>query len=145
MTSMTKRFLSMIPYLWSVEGTVFENDPDDPGGATKYGVDQRSHPDVDIRNLTEEQAKEIYWKQYWLKNDCEKLRFPLGEVYFDACVNHGRGRADALLAESKDAASFLKARDDFYRSLAEKRPRSRKYLKGWLNRNNILRRHLGIK
>src|SRR6478735_11274468 len=42
------------------EGAAYENVPGDPGGPTKYGIDQRSHPDVNIRALTKEQAKAIY-------------------------------------------------------------------------------------
>ena len=141
---MTKRFLAMIPFLWEWEGTKYENDPDDPGGATKYGIDQRSHPDEDIRKLTEARAKEIYWREYWQENKCEKFPYPLGEAFFDVCVNCGRGRADKLLAVSRNTAEFLDARDDFYRRLAAARPKSAKYLKGWLNRNAALRRHLGV-
>jgi lysozyme family protein len=40
-------------------------DPDDPGGTTKYGISARAHPEVDVRNLTLEDAKEIYRKEYW--------------------------------------------------------------------------------
>ena len=135
----------MVPFLWKWEGTKFENDPDDPGGATKYGIDQRSHPKEDIKNLTEDRAKEIYYSEYWNSNRCEKMVYPLGEAFFDTCVNCGRGRADKLLQISRSAAGFLNARDDFYRRLADARPRSRKYLTGWLNRTAALRGHLGIK
>ena len=37
----------------------YVNDPKDPGGETNFGVAKRSHPDVDIKNLTKEVAKEI--------------------------------------------------------------------------------------
>ena len=37
----------------------YVNDPKDPGGETNFGIAKRSHPDVDIKNLTEEGAKEI--------------------------------------------------------------------------------------
>src|SRR6266700_2325053 len=45
----------------------YSNDPDDPGGETNYGIDKRSHPDVDIKNLTEAQAIDIYYTDYWQK------------------------------------------------------------------------------
>ena len=141
---MTKRFLAMMPWLIGVEGSKFENDPDDPGGATKFGIDQASHPDVDIRNLTQAQAMQIYWDSYWSRNHCDNMPYPLGEAFFDVCVNNGRSRADQLLAVSSDAASFLTARDAFYRRLAKFRPKSAKYLQGWLNRDASLRRHLGM-
>lgn len=135
----------MIPFLWEWEGVKFENDPDDPGGATKFGIDQRSHPKENIRNLTEDRAKEIYWQEYWQKTGCEEKAKPLGEVYFNACVNCGAGRAIQLLKESGgDASRFLDAQAGFYKRLVAVRPKSAKYLKGWLNRIAALRKHLGM-
>jgi lysozyme family protein len=43
----------------------YVNDPDDPGGETKFGISKRQYPDLDIPNLTLEQAKEIYYRDYW--------------------------------------------------------------------------------
>lgn len=142
---MSPRFLHMIPFLWEWEGTVFENDPDDPGGATKYGIDQRTHPKENIRALTEERAKEIYWESYWQANQCEDLPAPLGEVFFNACVNCGPKRARQLLAVSgRDALKFLDAQTGFYEGLVRARPKSQKYLRGWLNRVAALKTHLHL-
>ena len=141
---MTNRFLAMWPFLVEWEGSRYENDPDDPGGETRWGIDKRSHPKEDIKHLTEDRAKAIYLDEYWHANRCEKMPFPMGEAYFDTCVNCGAGRAAKLLKISRSAKGFLDARDAFYRRLAEARPRSKKYLKGWLNRTAALRKHLGI-
>ena len=35
----------------------YVNDPKDPGGETNFGIAKRSHPDVDIKNLTKDGAK----------------------------------------------------------------------------------------
>jgi lysozyme family protein len=43
----------------------YVNDPDDPGGETNYGLSKRAYPDLDIRNLTLEQAAQIYRRDYW--------------------------------------------------------------------------------
>lgn len=43
----------------------YVNDPNDKGGETKYGIAKRWYPDIDIKNLTLEEAKQIYWKDYW--------------------------------------------------------------------------------
>ena len=43
----------------------YVHDPKDLGGETNYGIAKRFYPDVDIKNLTEEGAKEIYKKDYW--------------------------------------------------------------------------------
>src|SRR6266436_4597543 len=75
----SKTFTDFMPWILDWEGRIFENDPDDPGGATKFGIDQRSHPNVDIRNLTESQALDIYWSE-WIRDGCDKLSSPYAEV-----------------------------------------------------------------
>ena len=35
----------------------YVNDPNDLGGETNFGITKRFYPDVDIKNLTKEQAK----------------------------------------------------------------------------------------
>lgn len=142
---MTRRFLEFIPFIFKWEGG-YDHDPDDPGGETNFGIDQRSHPGVDIRNLTQEKASEIYWRAYWVKHGCEWLGKPVGEVFFNACVNCGASRARALLAATPTphtAAGFLDAQEAFYRRLAVARPPLRKFLQGWLNRTADLRRWAG--
>jgi lysozyme family protein len=134
----------VIPFLWEWEGTVFENDPDDPGGATKYGIDQRSHPNVDIKNLTSEEAMDIYWQE-WVKDGCEHLPAPLDWLFFDACVNCGIGRAQQFLnASARDPKKFQQERSDFYTRLAEQKPRLAKFKKGWLARVNDLSKVTGL-
>ena len=81
----------------------YVNDPDDPGGETNFGVAKRSHPDVDIANLTKDGAKEIYKEHYWNKNKVESLSEELRHIYFDMCVNQGRGRAVKILQRSANA------------------------------------------
>ncbi len=127
------------------EGRVFENDPDDPGGATKFGIDKRSHPNEDIRNLTEQRAQQIYQSEYWDKYDCDQYLYPMGEVIFNALVNCGYGRVHKIYAIGATTPSkFLDEQDNFYRRLANARPRSHKYLRGWLRRTASLRKFLNV-
>ena len=48
---MLTKFDDIIEVVLEHEGG-YVNDPDDPGGETNFGVAKRSHPDVDIANLT---------------------------------------------------------------------------------------------
>lgn len=50
------------------------DDPDDPGGLTRYGIAQRFHPDVDVASLTEAEAKEILRRKYWDANRLDLIR-----------------------------------------------------------------------
>ena len=75
----------------------YVNDPKDLGGETKYGITKRFYPDVDIKNLTKEDAKKIYYDDYWVKNKVHKLPDNLKYIYFDMCINQGRGTAVRVL------------------------------------------------
>jgi lysozyme family protein len=146
------------------EGTVYENVPGDPGGPTKYGIDQRSHPTVNIRALTEAKAKEIYRTDYWRAIAGDQLQTRTAWAVMDSAVNCGTKQAVrwlqralnveddgrlgpvtlAAAAASPDgpvAMSVLRQRGDHYLALG-KRPQFRKFLKGWMNRNESLRKVL---
>jgi hypothetical protein len=111
-----------------------EHDPDDPGGATKYGIDQRSHPHVDIENLTKPGAIHLYWLE-WVSAGIEAMPAKYGEVYFNCHVNAGPGRANALRKEEPtDAGRYIAAQAAWYNRLAKAKPVDEKDLQGWLNR-----------
>lgn len=142
-----------MPFIFKWEGEKYENDPDDPGGETKFGIDKRSHSDVDIKNLTKEQALAIYYQEYWVKFSCEWYAYPLGEVFFNSCVNNGPGRAKKILIDATvipdapivhEAKQFCDGQANFYYRLVAQKPTLKKFLKGWLNRTNDLRKWLKL-
>ena len=99
---MLTQFEDIIEVVLHHEGG-YVNDLDDPGGETNFGIAKRSHPDVDIKNLTEEGAKEIYYQDYWMKNRVPQLPDELKHIYFDMCINQGRGRAVKILQQAANA------------------------------------------
>ncbi len=78
----------------------YVNDPDDPGGETKYGIAKKFNPDVDIKNLTIEGAKEIYYEKYWKPSKADQLPDRLKHIYFDMVVNFGQGGAVRVLQQA---------------------------------------------
>lgn len=71
----------------------YVNDLKDSGGETKYGISKKAYPDLDIKSLTVEQAKEIYHKDYWDKCKCQFIPDALSIALFDFAVNSGVKRA----------------------------------------------------
>lgn len=80
----------------------FVNDPDDPGGATNFGVTihtmRRLGLDLtgdgvidvqDVRALTRAQAVEIFITHYWARPRINALPQPLQPSVFDMYVNAG--------------------------------------------------------
>ncbi len=121
-----------------------ERDPADPGGTTKYGIDQRSHPGVDIAHLTKTTATEIYLSE-WVAEGCQAMPPGLGEAYYNAAVNCGVNRAKRLLAWSGgNAKHFIGEQKAFYQRLAKARPIDKKYLQGWDNRLDDLQKYLKL-
>lgn len=64
---------------------------------TKYGISAMAYPDLDIRNLTVDQAKEIYRRDYWEKLKMDDLPDVVRFDLFDAAVNSGIGNASKFL------------------------------------------------
>ena len=75
----------------------YVNHSSDPGGETIYGISKRAYPDLDIKNLTVEQAKEIYRNDYWDRIKGEDLPSGVACVVLDYCVNSGVSRASKAL------------------------------------------------
>ena len=87
-----ERFAQSVEFVLDHEGG-YVNDPLDPGGETRYGISKRQYPDVDIRNLTRDQAIDIYHHDYWDKCECDRLPAGLDLLVFDTAVNRGTRRA----------------------------------------------------
>jgi lysozyme family protein len=49
------------------------NNPNDPGGHTKYGISQHSYPNEDISAMTKERAKVIFKRDFWDRVHAENL------------------------------------------------------------------------
>ena len=69
----------------------------DRGGPTKYGISQRAHPKLDIKNLTREHALEIYRAEYWMPAKCDSLPAAVAVAQFDFAFNSGEDTASKHL------------------------------------------------
>lgn len=71
---------------WDAES----NDPDDRGGYTRYGISQKLWPQVDVKNLTEDGARDFYRTHFWEPLQLDKLNDPRVAIkVFDVAVNMG--------------------------------------------------------
>ena len=75
----------------------YVNDPDDPGGETKWGVSKRAHPNLDIANLTWEDALKLWKLDYWDHYKVERIPGILRVYYFDALYHHRPSTAAKIL------------------------------------------------
>lgn len=109
----------------------YVNDPQDPGGETKFGISKRAYPDLDIASLTLEQAKGIYLRDYWGPAGCGALMDnAMSMLLFDCAVNQGVFRAKQIAGKAKTPAEFQAERALHYASL----PTFQRFGRGWMRR-----------
>lgn len=156
-----EQFLFAMAFLFAEEGGT-NADPVDRGGLTRFGISSKSYPTLDIRNLTRDQALEIYYLDYWLKQKCQMFSLPVGVVLFDSSVNCGRAAAAKWLQQSiNQDNTFLKVdgivgsktilaatgietyrlagrivgyRIQLYADLIKRYPEQIRFIRGWNNR-----------
>jgi len=155
---MTELFKRCVDKILNNEGG-YVHDPDDPGGETNMGISKRSYPDVDIKNLTVEQAEQIYYIDFWQPHHFDEFmdnEFAL--QVFDMTVNSGRTgikilqklvgvfpdgvignitlRAvrEKIIKDVKLTELYKLKRIEYYYELCEKKSVFRKYFYGWIHR-----------
>lgn len=131
----------------------YTNDPADSGGPTNYGItifDVRKYinknaTSQDVRDLSLDQAKNIYKSKYWDSLGCDTLSSGVDYTCFDYGVNSGLARPRAALNRFKDkiGAELINAINDervaFLHAISG--GKNAKFLRGWLARVSRVRQH----
>jgi lysozyme family protein len=142
----------------------YVNDPNDAGGSTNMGISQKTYPNLDIVNLTKDQASQIYYRDWWTHFHYDQItNSNLATKVFDTAVNIGAGRSNKILQRclnvngfpsmiddgdlgpmsikainSCDAptilTAFRAAQANYYRAVVQAHPEDQEFLNGWLNR-----------
>jgi len=139
-------------------GAKYTETKGDKGGATKYGISQKAFPNLNIKELTLEQAEAIYKTEYWDKLQGDKIISQrVAECVFDCAVNMGVPRAAKFAQEvakckidgivgtqsvayinacepEKFLPKFLDLRVARYREIVKQDPTQEKFLGGWVAR-----------
>ncbi|MFO0756254.1 MAG: glycosyl hydrolase 108 family protein [Byssovorax sp.] len=130
--------------------------------------DAHNLPRQDVAKISDAEVADIYKTKYWDAAGCNDLPPKTAMAHFDWAVNHGVTGAgqhfDGILGTQKGETTaaamqrnltngttedqildrYIGRREQFYRNLAAKKPKQRKFLKGWLNRARQLRDELGV-
>lgn len=101
-------FLKVVPLVLDSEAG-YSNHPEDPGGPTMRGIAWNYNADylkntfgfktsADIKKLTADQARQVYYDRYWLPSGGRGLTdVDLAYIHFDMAVNCGVGAAAKTL------------------------------------------------
>ena len=123
---------------------------------TKYGIAARFFPYLDIKNLTLNQARQIYFEKYYLPMNLEGIHDQFAILHiFDFGINAGKGiairtaqrivgaKADGIMGKMTTEAinkfhnfstAYIMKRKEYYVNLVNQKPQYKIFLKGWLNR-----------
>lgn len=110
------------------------NPSDRNGSPVNFGINQGANPDVNVRGLTQDQAKQLYLDRYWKPSGAENLPPAMQTPYFDTYVlNPGKAK-QILKASGGDPLKFVQLRRNWLKSLEK----SGKYDKAWSERTDAL-------
>lgn len=99
-----ERFQKAVGVVLAHEGG-YVNNPNDPGGETRWGISKRSYPNLDIKSLTREQAIEIYRRDWWDRLRLGEIQDPdVATKVLDLSVNVGAKTGIMLLQRALAAA-----------------------------------------
>lgn len=162
MPKIFRPFEAAMAFVWEFEGG-YSNDPDDPGGATNFGItlatakangldiDGDGDVDVDdIKQMTPEASLAVYKDKYWnpLFNVVSDLPWNVAVVAFDAAVNCGVSRAKKWVADAMKSGNPVKAINNYrrvhYSDIISRNPTLAKYRNGWNRRVNELEKLVDI-
>ena len=148
-TENDKHFFTALKNVLKSEGK-YVNNPNDKGGPTNMGITQDTYDDFckrnglktkDVKNLSTNEAMQVYYKDYWVKTGLDKEKDPIKAlILFDTATLHGRGRTKEFYKKSNgDLNKFLDLREKHYIKKAEDNPTQKEFFNGWINRNNRLK------
>jgi lysozyme family protein len=136
----------------------YVNDPNDAGGETKFGISKRAHPDINIKALTKDQARDILVQDYIIDPGFDALPpGSLREQLIDFGFHSGPKAAIRALQQvlgttvdgtlgpgtlaalaKRDALrvnnELVKRRVMLLCDITVKRPANLRFLSGWLKR-----------
>ena len=75
----------------------YVNHPADLGMETNWGISKRSYPNLDIKALTREDARQIYYRDFWVGGQMAQFNFAIAFQLFDQAVNHGIRNSKRML------------------------------------------------
>ncbi len=101
----------------------YVNHPRDPGGETNWGVTKRTarangYKDS-MRHMSRLEAREIYYRAFWVRYGCDRFDPALAWQFFDTCVNHGGGNAARILQRAVNVADDGVLGDISHAAIAE--------------------------
>jgi lysozyme family protein len=165
-------FKNAIRYILDVEGGYSDYNPSTGDPRTNLGIIQSEYdkyrsakgmPAQSVKNITQDEAEEIYFVNYWIPTGCEQIYKFLPKTaitIFDFAVNSGLGGASSVVASALDipkgrfdssmvnsiiqigtnigdntlSKNLISRRRINYKEIIKRKPQKAVYGPGWQNR-----------
>lgn len=102
---------------------------------TKYGISAATFPNIDIKNLTIDQAKQIYKNEYWNKNNISMFPENVRLFLFDSFVQHNPSKVkDWIRIHGFNLDALYLERKKYYQNLSN----FTIFGEGWMKRVNSI-------
>lgn len=123
----------------SAVATVLKNEggyaPKDMNGKpVNFGINQGANPDLKVKDLTRDQAIQIYHDRYWVPSGAENLPANLQTPYFDVYIRNPKFAKKALADSGGDPQRFMQISSNYFQRLASK-PGNERYRQPYANRD----------
>jgi hypothetical protein len=149
------KFLTAITITLKYEGGYFKEEH------TNFGIMQGTYnayrrskglDTIDVLYITKEEVYQCYYLRYWLKAGCDTLRPLLAIIHFDSCVNFGITGSNEMFQKVMNniynksdlelAILYCDERIKRRYEIVERKPYKKKFLKGWLKRDNLIKKDI---
>ena len=152
------RFQQAVKRTKLIEGG-YDNNENDRGGETNYGISTKFYPNEDIKNMTPERACAIFYRDYWIKHKINQLPDELADIVFDNGIVQGQKtsirhlqralgvKADGIIGSDTlnaiNYANYSTIKQEFInnvksriKAIVTKNPSQETFKNGWINRSN---------
>jgi len=108
-----KTFDEQIDFIMDRIEKGYANVIQDNGGETNWGISVKAHPHLKgrIKTLTRDEAKEIYWEEYYIKSKINEFPEKMRLMVFDGAINVGVKQNIKLVQEALNTLSPLRKLD----------------------------------
>jgi hypothetical protein len=84
------------------------------GAPVNYGINQAANPGVNVKDLTKDQARQIYHDKYWVPSGAESLPANMQAPYFDVYIRNPKFAKAALARSGGDPEKFMDQADSYF-------------------------------
>lgn len=125
-------FANAVAQVLSHEGGYNAHDMN--GKPVNFGINQGANPDINVKNLTRDQAIQLYHDRYWVPSGAENLPANMQAPYFDVYIRNPAAAKRAWAQSGGDPQKFMQIAQAYFGKLGTTAAGA-PYAKAWANRD----------